>query len=166
MLNITCILARSGEDELMKIVFGVAAVVVWGLFQLIGAIAKKAEDAKRRQRYGRLPADVARRGGMPPLPTIPTPPIPGQRKQNKAKSAKKRAPVMAASPPVGQAVREIASGVQEVAASRAQVRRAAASVAPAGQIARLLRRPESLRAAVIMNEVMSKPVALREETRG
>jgi hypothetical protein len=147
----------------MKIVFGVAAVIIWGLFQLIGAIAKKAEDAKRRQRYGRLPEDVARRGGTPlPVP----PPVPGQRKQNKVKGNRRRAPLVAPPPPVvQQQVQAIASGVREAAASRPQVRRAAAG-APAGQIARLLRRPESLRAAVIMNEVMSKPLALRETPRG
>jgi hypothetical protein len=166
MLNITYILARSGEDELMKIVFGVAAVIIWGLFQLIGAIAKKAEDAKRRQRYGRLPEDVARRGGTP-LSVPPVPPVPGQRKQNRVKGNKRRAPLVAPPPPVvQQQVQAIASGVREAAAaSRPQVRRAAVG-APAGQIARLLRRPESLRAAVIMNEVMSKPLALRETPRG
>jgi hypothetical protein len=162
MLNFTYILARSSDDDWMKIVFGVGAVIVWGLFQLIGAVAKKAEDAKRRQRYGRLPEDVARRGGGRPS-AFPPPPIPGQRKQNKGKGGKRRAPLVAS--PVSpapvvqqqQQVQAIASGVREAAASRAR-----AAGAPAGQIARLLRRPESLRAAVIMNEVMSKPVALRE----
>jgi hypothetical protein len=166
MLNITCILARSSDDELMKIVFGVGAVIVWGLFQLIGAVAKKAEEAKRRQRYGRLPEDVATRGGLPPLP-VPVGTIPGQRKQNKAKVGKARAPRVAPAPPPQpvaqqrQQVRAVASGVRDAAASRARV-----AGAPAGQIARLLRRPESLRAALIMNEVMSKPVALREAPRG
>jgi hypothetical protein len=174
MLNITYILARSGEDDLMKIVFGVAAVIIWGLFQLIGAVAKKAEEAKRRQRYGRLPEDVARRGGMPPLSV---PPVPGQRKQNKVKGGRKTA----AAPPKGAArvaptAAAFASAAQShatavgarqaaAAASRPQESRRAGA-APAGQIARLLRRPESLRAALIMNEVMSKPVGLRETPRG
>jgi hypothetical protein len=165
MLNVTYILARSGEDELMKIVFGVAAVVIWGLFQLIGAIAKKAEDAKRRQQYGRLPEDVARGGGTP-LPVPAPPPVPWGQKQTKGrgnKKASKRAPLVApAPPPAVQPVPAIASGVREAAASRPQAR---AAGAPAGQIARLLRRPESLRAAVVLSEVMSKPVALRETGR-
>jgi hypothetical protein len=174
MVNITYILARSADDEFMKIVFGVGAVIVWGLFQLIGAIAKKAEDAKRRTRYGRLPEDVARRGGVPPLPV---PPVPGQRKQSKAKAGRKAvaaaptrarrvAPTATAFASAAQA-HATAVGARQAAetASRPQeVRRPGA--APAGQIARLLRRPESLRAAVIMNEVMGKPVGLREGARG
>ena len=162
MLNLTYILARSGEDELMKIVFGVAAVIIWGLFQLIGAIAKKAEGAKRRQQYGRLPADVTRRGGMPPLPV---PPIPGQRKQNKAKGGRKVAAAPRRAPLVAPSAKAFAAGGQvgeAVPPPAAVAHRPRAVGAPAGQIARLLRRPESLRAAVIMNEVMSKPVGLRE----
>jgi len=167
MSHITYILARSSDDEFMKIVFGVGAVIVWGLFQLIGGIAKKAEEAKRRQRYGRLPADVARRGGAPPLPI---PPMPGQRKQNKAKGTRK---VAAAPPPkraalVAPGATAFAAGGGGQAAQQpvAVAKRPRAAGAPAGQIAGLLRRPESLRAGVILNEVLGRPVGLREGTRG
>jgi hypothetical protein len=41
----------------------------------------------------------------------------------------------------------------------------AATPAPPNQIANLLRRPESLRAALILNEVLSPPVSLRGEAQ-
>ena len=74
MPDLSRILARTRDDEIMKIVFGVGAVIVWGIFQAIAAIAKRAEDAKRRQKYGRLPEDVATRTPSFPVP----PPVPAK----------------------------------------------------------------------------------------
>jgi hypothetical protein len=159
----------------LKIVFGVGAVIVWGLFQLISAAAKKAEEAKRRQQYGRLPADVVTArggyGGAGPMP----PPVPvGQWPQAHANQGKAKGKGR------GKAVKRGAGAVgrpmpapPQVAVAHAAVvegpkgrAKQAGDVAPANRVGRLLRQPGSMRAAFILNEVLSKPVALREESRG
>ena len=189
--SVNILAARSGDDDWMKIVFGVGAVIVWGLFQLTGALAKKADDAKRRRQYGQMPEDV-RPYGYGGVATPPPPPVPsglkpsrqpqpqqqGKRKGNggRGKGGGKRAQAAAVAE-AARAAQQLAAATaqQEYEASRAaaaaarpdeedaHVRRPVRAAAPAGQIGRLLRRPDSLRAALILNEVMAKPVALRDE---
>src|SRR5689334_420410 len=102
MPDLPTILAR-GDDELMKIVFGVGAVIVWGIFQMIAAVAKKAEENKRRMRYNRLPEDVAYRPGVPTPPPVPTQQRPKQAKKPKARSGTRPVPT-AVRPATGQAL--------------------------------------------------------------
>ena len=159
MPDLSPILARTRDDEIMKIIFGVGAVIVWGIFQAIAAIAKKAEDAKRRQKYGRLPEDVATRTPSFPVP----PPVPGKRaKQPKSKSQPKRRPTSAPQPAAivrSPAPTPAYTAPAEPVPTRAKPANIAAS---ANRIGRLLRQPASLRAAFILNEVLSQPVALRD----
>ena len=194
--------ARSSDDDFMKIVFGVGAVIVWGLFQLLGALAKKAEEAKRREQYGGLPEDVTTYGyggrptappsGLPPYggrttTTPPPPPVPVQvppgygtprphqhQPKRKGNAGRSKAAKRAAAPSAQAAERNVAvarqafdvatSSPAPLAESQPSPRRIRSGV-PAGQIARLLRRPDSLRAAFILNEVLSKPTALRDDPR-
>ena len=167
MPDLSRILARTRDDEIMKIVFGVGAVIVWGIFQAIAAIAKKAEDAKRRQKYGRLPEDVAnRRPSFPVPPPVPT----QQRSQAKAKSkarGNKRPIPIPARPtaphsPVPQSATPQYAAVVEGPKGRAKQ---AGDIAPANRVGRLVRQPATLRAALVLNEVLSKPVALREPSQ-
>src|SRR5689334_13093307 len=103
------ILAR-GDDEFMKIVFGVGAVIVWGIFQMIAAVAKKAEEQKRRRQYNRLPEDVAYRPGIPTPP-----PVPAHQRPKQAKKPKRR-PVPAQPVPVRSAPAEYQSATPQHAA--------------------------------------------------
>ena len=166
MPDLSPILARTRDDEIMKIIFGVGAVIVWGIFQAIAAIAKKAEDAKRRQKYGRLPEDVAtRRPNFPVPPPVPT----RQRSQaskakGKGRGTKRPIPVparpTAPHSPIPQSATPQYAAVVEGPKGRAKE---AGDVAPANRVGRLLRQPGTLRAAFVLNEVLSKPVALRDE---
>lgn len=158
MLDLSPILARTRDDEIMKIIFGVGAVIVWGIFQAIAAIAKKAEDAKRRQKYGRLPEDVATRTPSFPVP----PPVPTQKRGKQPKPKRRATPAPpvtvrqpAAVPPTAPAY----AAVAQTAPARAKP---ASTAAPANRVGRLLRQPASLRAAFILNEVLSQPIALRD----
>src|SRR5687767_12431021 len=165
MFNITHILAaRSGEDDWMKIVFGIGAVVVWGLFQLTGALAKKADDAKRRRQYGQMPEDVRPYGyggvaAPPPVPAGLKASRPAQQQQGKrkgnggrGKGGGKRAQAAAVAEAARAAQRLAAAEAQrQYEASRtaarpveADVPRPVRAATPAGQIGRLLRRPDSL----------------------
>ena len=60
MTFLDLILARSADDDWIKVVFGVIVAIIWGLGALVSAVNNKAQDAKRRQQYGRLPVDVAK----------------------------------------------------------------------------------------------------------
>jgi hypothetical protein len=162
MPDLPNILARSGEDDLMKIIFGIGAVIVWGIVQMIAAVAKKAEDAKRRRQYGRLPEDVAVRNRA----GIPTPPpVPSQQRPKQPKSKGKRRPVPALPVAATASSATYASATPQHAAvvegpkGRAKQ---AGDAAPANRVGRLVRQPGTLRAAFILNEVLSKPLALRD----
>ncbi|HYE18122.1 MAG TPA: hypothetical protein VEA69_06745 [Tepidisphaeraceae bacterium] len=65
------ILAASDDTgTLIKILFGVGAVVIWAISATASAAKQRAEQARRRQAYGQLPPDVVQPtyGGVP-LPT-------------------------------------------------------------------------------------------------
>src|SRR5258705_9768809 len=84
------ILARSSDDDWVKVVFGVIVAIVWGLGALVNAGNKKAKEAKRRQQYGRLPRDVSASPAQ-------------QQQQQRPKAQKqrsKRRPVVVAAPPI------------------------------------------------------------------
>lgn len=161
MTFLDLILARSSDDDWIKVVFGVIVAIIWGLGALVSAVNKKAQDAKRRQQYGRLPVDVAK-------PTSPRAMGAGYPKHQTAKAPKpraKRRPVVVAQPPVPAVhVYQAPPPISETAPPIAQSARdaaAAAAAPPANRIARLVRRPDSLRAALILNEILAPPPGLR-----
>jgi hypothetical protein len=148
------ILARSSDDDWIKVVGGVIVAIIWGIGALVSAVNKKAQEAKRRQQYGRVPRDVS----VSPAQ---------QQQQQRAKAQKqrsKRRPVIAAAPPVPvRAVSSAPPAAPEPAAIAQSTRNATAAAAapPAKRIARLVRRPESLRAALILNEILAPPPGLK-----
>jgi hypothetical protein len=160
------ILARSSDDDWIKVVFGIIVAVIWGLGALVSAVNKKAEEAKRRQRYARLPQDA----------TAPTSPralgagFPSQQpqtartKQQKKQRQPKRRPVVVPTPPVPAVPVYAAPAVAAPAATTQPARNAIAAAAapPASRIARLVRRSDSLRAAIILNEILAPPPGLWE----
>jgi hypothetical protein len=161
-------LARSSDDSMIKLIFGAIVMIFWIGGALISAINKRIEENKRRARYGQMPAGYTVPPAQPPAATaraagFPTPPA-------KAKSAKRGKPApkrqqMPAARPQPQArptFTTLAAPVQS--APVAPVRQQQAS-APPSQIGRLLRRPESLRAALILNEILSPPLSVRDSVK-
>jgi hypothetical protein len=153
------ILARSGEDSFIKILFGIIVLVIWLGGALMSALQKRAEEAKRRARYNQMPTGYTR--PVPPVPAnpagFPTPPPPKAKSKRAAKRQNLGKPLPSA--PAPAIVRPtLATAPPTPATTRATP----APTAQPSQIARLLRRPDSLRAALILNEVLSPPVALRD----
>jgi hypothetical protein len=143
------ILARSGEDSFIKVIFGVIVLVIWLGGALMSALQKRAEEAKRRARYNKMPTGVTR-----PVP----PPVPPPAKSKPKRGVKRQ--TVSNPPPSAPIIRQPAVAT----APRAPAPTRAAPAAEPSQIARLLRRPDSLRAALILNEVLSPPVALRDHS--
>src|SRR5438067_12337456 len=167
MLDATFILAaRSHDEDWIKILFGVIAFFIWIGGAIVSAIKKKAEENRRVQRYGQMPASVT-----PTAPPVFPPPVPQRTPQaaGRGKSGRtmgKRA--QAAAPPARATVAAAATFNRTAPASTTPTatvpsRPAPSAPAPANQIGRLLRRADSLRAAFILNEVLSSPLSLREE---
>jgi hypothetical protein len=165
------ILARSSDDDWIKVVFGVIVAIIWGIGALVAAVNKKAQEAKRRRQYNRLPSDIARRQ-QPTSPRAMGAGFPPQAapKQAKARGGKRR-PVVVAQPPVPVAARSYQQApppppISQPAAPIAPSARkasAAAAAPSASRIARLVRRPESLRAALILKEILAPPPGLRSD---
>jgi hypothetical protein len=160
------ILARSSDDDWIKVVFGVIVAIIWGIGALVAAVNKKAQEAKRRRQYNRLPSDVARRQ-QPTSPRAMGAGFPPQPAPKAAKPRAKRRPVVVAQPPVPvapvyAAPPPISQAAPPAAISQSTRRASAAAAAPsASRIGRLIRRPESLRAALILNEILAPPPGLR-----
>ena len=162
--------ARSHDDDWVKILFGVMAFLIWVGGAIVSAIKKKAEENRRVQRYGQVPAGVKPTATPPVLPPpVPrTPPAMAGRGKSGRTVAKR---LQAVAPPPARATAAAAATFNRTAAISptppvtvaAQPRGASSSPAPANQIGRLLRRTDSLRAAFILNEVLSPPLSLREE---
>lgn len=145
----------SSDDAFIKVVVGIIIMVFWLGGALMSALKKRADDAKRRARYNQTPAGFKRpaRAAATATAGVPT----AQRAKSRANQ---RAPKRQAYVPLATA----APSVSRITAAPAPSRPArTAAVAPPSQIAHLLRRPESLRAALILNEVLSPPVSLRGE---
>jgi hypothetical protein len=150
------ILARDNDSDIIKIVVGVIFLALWGLGALISAWNKKAEQERKRRQLGQLPQGLsqyyAKQLQTPHQPqyVAPPPPPPTQRSKKRRKSSIAAPPVPAGPPPAPAPVATV------------QATTAPASAAPeVARVARLVHRPESLRAAFILNEVLSPPVSLR-----
>jgi hypothetical protein len=161
MMSMLSILAKSEDDSIIKLIFGVIVVAFWLISALVSAINKKAKETRRRESFGQLPRDLK---SSPPLPpevrlkrmTAPPPKIrPAQKSTPRSTYA---APAIVAMP---------TSNLSR-AATATQVTRtqSAAKVVPPGQIARLLQRPDTLRAAFVLNEVLTPPLSIRGEPGG
>jgi hypothetical protein len=151
------ILARSGEDSFIKMIFGVIVLIIWLGGALMSALQKRAQEAKRRARYNQMPAGYTR-PAPPPVATAAGFPAPPPAKAKSKRTAKRQAD--AQPPPPSPKPRLAGPTLATTPPAPAPARNAPA--AQPSQIARLLRRPESLRAALILNEVLSPPVALRD----
>lgn len=155
MFTLLPILAR-GEDDAIKIVIGVVVAIVWGIISLVSAINKKAQEQRRRQQYNQLPPQYPAQPDLVFAPPAP-PPIPRQ----KGKRRKQRA--AAPDVPQEELVEVAPMAVSAPIESPAARARAAQDAAPeASRVARLLKRPDTLRAAFILNEVLSPPVSMRD----
>jgi hypothetical protein len=151
------LLARSDEDSMIKLIFGAIVAIFWVGGAIISAINKRVQENKRRAQYGQMPPTFMR-----PIP----PPVPNPAgfsnapaKAKAAKKAAKRKPVPAVPQPQARPALSVAAAASAPAAPSA--RPAATAQAAPSAIARLLRRPETLRAALILNEVLSPPLSLR-----
>jgi len=159
MSPILPILARNSEDSMIKLIFGAIVVAFWIGGAIISAINKRVQDSKRRASYGQMPPTFQR-----PIP----PPVPnraGFAGGKAAKKAAKRKAVAAAAAPQPQARVAQAAPLAQPAPPASAARPAQAAQHPPCTIARLLRRPETLRAALILNEVLSPPLSLRNSVQ-
>src|SRR5207248_5295605 len=87
MLQTPLILAaRSHDEDWIKILFGVIAFFIWVGGAIVSAIKKKAQENRRVQRYGQMPAGVTPTAPPPVLP----PPVPQRMSQTagRAKSGR------------------------------------------------------------------------------
>lgn len=146
--------ARGSEDSMIKLIFGAIVVAFWIGGAIISAINKRIEENKRRARYGQMPPNFMR-----PVP----PPVPNPAgfsgKAKAPKKAAKRKPAPVAPQPLARPA--LTAPAAPRPAPAAQPTRPAAAQAAPSAIAQLLRRPETLRAALILNEVLSPPLSLR-----
>lgn len=156
MTSLFPILARSGEDQWIKVVVGAVVAVFWLIGALVSAINKKAQENKRRQGFEPLPQvlnapPLQRQARSPKLVPIP----------RKAQPAQRPAAVQQgyAAPIAAMPATNLSRATAATQVSHSQT---AAKAAPPSQIARLLQRPDTLRAAFILNEVLSSPLALRD----
>jgi hypothetical protein len=144
------------DEGLGKVIFIIATIVIWGIGAIAAAVKKAADEKKKRERMIRQQGGYYRPAPPPPqVYNIPPPPPPA------TKSKKKRRQPVA--PPVqAQLVDEGESVVHVQLAKQAVEQPKAAPLAEAQRVARLIHRPDSLRAAFILSEVLAKPVSQRE----
>jgi hypothetical protein len=145
-------LARSDEDSMIKLIFGAIVLAFWVGGAIISAINKRVQEGKRRAQFGQMPPTFMR----PIPPSVPNP-AGFSGKAKPPKKVAKRKPVAAPQPPARPALTAPAARP----APAAQPARPATPQAAPRAIAQLLRRPETLRAALILNEVLSPPLSLR-----
>jgi len=160
----TELLARSSDDTTIKIILAVIAVIIWAVSASVSAAKKRTEDARRRQQYGVLPPDLNPLGYAPPIPQaqLGRAVAKAQKKQQKQRgrgqqAARQQGAVQA--PPLPRR----APAQQEQHAPTTVGPSPSAAVQPS-RIARLARRPDSLRAAFILSEVLAPPKSLRDES--
>jgi hypothetical protein len=147
------ILAKSSEDSMIKLIFGAIVLIFWVGGAIVSAINKRVQESKRSARYGQTPATFMR----PVPPPVPNPAgFTGKAKPAK-RAAKRKAVAAVPLPPARPAL----TTTMSQSAPAAQPARPAAAQAAPSAIAHLLRRPETLRAALILNEVLSPPLSLR-----
>jgi hypothetical protein len=154
---LTIFVAKSSEDSMIKLIFGAIVLAFWVGGAIISAINKRVQEGKRRAQYGQMPATFMR-----PVP----PPVPNRAgfsapaKATPAKKSPKRKAVPAAPQPPARPTFSTKAATSAPSAPSAARTAPAAKAAPSA-IAQLLHRPETLRAALILNEVLSPPLSLR-----
>jgi hypothetical protein len=161
MNSILHILARSDTDSAVKLIFGVIVVVFWLIGALVSAVNKRAEENRRRAAAGQI------QRGFPMLPQQAAPDVRLSQMTAPARVAQQRPAARRAAPAAG-AIAAMPSANLSKATAATQVTRSqgAAKVVPPSQIGKLLKRPETLRAAFILNEVLSPPLSMREGPGG
>jgi hypothetical protein len=158
------ILARSNDDDFTKIIVGVVFVVLWGLGALISAWNKKVEQERKRRQMGRLPTGLPSGPSPapytpPPQPVLYPPPPPPAAARPKQKQRRRQAAFIP-SPPAESQPAPVPHAVAAQPAPRAAAKSDAAP-SEASKIARLVHRKDSVRAALILQEILSPPISLR-----
>lgn len=95
------------------------------------------------------------RAGPPPMPPKPRPASKPQRRQSKPTQPSRRADV--GKTPIAE-MPHLSSSLRPAASEEPVTRPAAASIAVAGTIAGLLADPRSIRQAIVLREVLDRPV--------
>jgi hypothetical protein len=157
------ILARDNDSDVIKIVVGIVFLALWGLGALISAWNKRAEEERRRRQLGQLPKTLgtdpyARQYSAQaqygyPVVQPPPPPAPSQQRSKKRRKSSISAPPVPTPPP------EIHTPAPMAVQAQAPARPSPAS--ESARIGRLVHRHDSLRAALILQEVLSPPLSLR-----
>ena len=158
MLTPLLILSNSDDGDLIKIVVGVVFAALWGLGALISSWNKKVEEQRKRRQSGQLPREIRQPTAYQPQYPYPVPPpVPAA----PARQRKRRRQAVAPAPPpppqqAPAAATTAAPATQTEAASKSS------PASDAGRIARLVLRKDSVRAALILQEVLAPPVSLRD----
>jgi hypothetical protein len=159
MFTLLPILARSDESDLTKIIVGIVFVALWGLGALISAWNKKVEEERKRRQMGRLPKGLSRTPYTPPPQPVLYPPAPPP---PRTKQKRRRQPAFVPPPtPEAQPVAVQAATPQPAPAAGPSRSQSTAATEPS-RIAQLVHRKDSLRAALILQEVLSPPLGLRD----
>ncbi len=145
----------ANDDSSFKLVFGVIVIVIWAISSLFKAIKQKAQQAQQRARMNQLPVDIAARPPQaplsPPLPATLAPTSAGGRPPRSGKRGKATPPppphIIPPSLPIRTtrpepALRPIAATTQATV--------------------RLALQPQALRRQFVVNEILGKPLALRD----
>ena len=151
MTPLTFIYAKSDDENFIKLIVGVIVAIFWVIGGIASAVKKKSDEAQKRAR--------TRQGAATSLP--PATPATQQPKSRQQKRARLQFVAPPPPPPVSQLAPAASVGRTTQPTAPAAKAKSSGPVPP-DQIARLLKRPETLRAAMILNEVLSPPLALRD----
>ena len=151
MTPLTFICAKSNDEDFIKVIVGVIVAIFWVIGGIASAVKKKSDEAQKRARM--------RHGGVTSLP--PATPATQQTKSRQQKRARQQFVAPPPPPPVSQLAPAASVGRTTQPTAPAAKANSSGQVPP-DQIARLLKRPETLRAAMILNEILSPPLALRD----
>jgi outer membrane biosynthesis protein TonB len=170
MIDSVHILAK--DDDVVKVVIGLVVGAIWLISAIVGA-AKKQKPQGQPKPWEEVIRDLGQMAGPPPPPPPVQqqrqqrpPPMPKQQQQKrKKKQQQSRAQPVAAAKPVAQfeesSTHRVVEEVQPIAVSSVGARAVPPTVS-LGKTSMMLT-PTTIREAMILTEVLNKPVSMREQ---
>lgn len=158
MTDVMPILAAGGEDPTVKIIIGVVVAVFWVIAQVAGALGKKEDKSlplpSEQPPQPRPPRQTPRPDRVPPVQRRQKPQPP-----RRQPPPIRQQPAYEAPPVARQRVMETVSEIERKASQSP----AKPGSLPRRQMINALLRPQNLRRAFVVNELLQPPVALRGE---
>lgn len=173
MIDSLHILAK--DDDVVKVVIGLVIGAIWLVSAIVGA-SKKQKPQGQPKPWADVLHDLGQMAGSPPPPPPPVqqqrqqrpPPMPGRPPQQQQKRKKKQQqarpqPVAAAKPAVQfeeSSTHRVVEESQPIAVSSVGARAVPPTVS-LGKTSMMLT-PRTIREAMILTEVLGRPVSMRE----